>query len=66
MFGKGLSLKAGVVQPLNIAPALKKLIEDGKASPGFVFGKEIPIDEAPETYRKFSKHEILEVIIRFK
>ena len=59
-------MMTGVVAPMNRAPALKKLIEDGKASPSFVFGKEIFIDEAPETYRKFLKHEILKAVIRFE
>ena len=51
---------------MNTAPALKKLIKDGKAGSSCVFGIEISIDEAPKTYREFSKHEILNALIRFE
>jgi len=55
----------GGVTPHLHADTLKKLIDSGKATPSFVFGKEISIEEAAVTYQEFSNHEILKPVIRF-
>jgi hypothetical protein len=66
MFLKGLSFKARPVMPNSRSPFLKGLVEGGVAKPNFVIGKEIEIDEALQTYREFSKREILKPVIRFQ
>ena len=46
-------------------PALKKLIESGRAKPSFVFDKELRIEDAPEAYQEFSDHDFIKSVIRF-
>ncbi|KKY16942.1 putative alcohol dehydrogenase superfamily zinc-containing [Diplodia seriata] len=65
-FTKGLSFRSGVVDPKERAPELVRLIEDGKASPASVIETAvIGIEEAPEYYRRFDRHEEIKVFIRF-
>jgi threonine dehydrogenase-like Zn-dependent dehydrogenase len=65
MMFKRISIKSGAVTPHVHHEAMKKLIESGKANLDFVWGKEIGIHDAPETYREFSSREILKPVIRF-
>jgi threonine dehydrogenase-like Zn-dependent dehydrogenase len=64
-FMKGLSLKAGIVDPKLLAPQLRPLIDQGRAHPGRIASAVIPIADAPEYYRRFSKHEEIKVYINF-
>ncbi|KAF2114869.1 hypothetical protein BDV96DRAFT_86960 [Lophiotrema nucula] len=64
-FTNALSYRAGVVQPLDVAPELTALIQSGKAKPSFIRTAEIGIEEAPEYYRRFDQHEEVKVYIRF-
>ncbi len=36
---------------------LRDLIIAGKAEPGFIVSKEIPLEEAPDAYQKFDDRE---------
>ena len=65
-FMKGLSLKAGIVNPRSLAPQLLALIAQGRARPGFVNSAVISIADAPEFYDRFSKHKELKVYINFE
>jgi threonine dehydrogenase-like Zn-dependent dehydrogenase len=65
IWGKGLSISAGIVLPLVRAPPLLELIASGKASPSFVISAEISIEEAPEYYRRYSDHLENKIVIRF-
>ncbi|EKG20943.1 Alcohol dehydrogenase superfamily zinc-containing [Macrophomina phaseolina MS6] len=64
-FNKGLSYRAGAVDPKELAPQLVELIATGKARPSFIVSREIGIEEAPEYYERFDRKEESKVIIRF-
>lgn len=57
LFGKGLTLAGGQthVHPL-VRPLLEKVL-DGALDPGFVVTKTVPLDEAPDAYRRFLHKE---------
>ena len=46
--------------------ALFRLIESGRAKPGFIVDKVFSIEEAPEAYRGFSEHKFQKVIFKFE
>lgn len=58
-------MKTGAVAPNQYYAQLRALIESGKANLNFVWGKEIEISQALQTYREFSAREILKPVIRF-
>lgn len=64
VFNKGLTVRAGGVDPRLYAPALLELIANGKAQPGFVTTASIKMDQAPEYYEKFHLQTEGKVIIR--
>ena len=65
-FMKGLSLKAGIVNPKILAPQLLALIEQGRARPRLVVSAVIPIVDAPRFYSRFSDHKEIKVYINFE
>ncbi|KAL1847442.1 hypothetical protein Plec18167_005167 [Paecilomyces lecythidis] len=64
-FTKGLTLRAGPVDPKIVAPYLEELISSGKARPDFIVSSEIGIEDAPEYYARFDQHLETKVVIRF-
>ena len=62
---KNVTINGGGVTVEDQEPALRNLIESGRAKPGFVFDKIIDIDQAPEAYRLFSEKKVEKVAIRF-
>lgn len=64
-FNKGLSWRTGGVDPKAIAPELVSLIATGRARPNFIVSSEIGIEEAPEYYGRFDRHEETKVVIKF-
>lgn len=56
---------AGPSNPIELAPFLIQLVSSGRANPGFVVSDVIGIEEAPEAYRRFERHEIRKVVIAF-
>lgn len=46
-------------------PALKKVIESGRARPSFVFDRELRIEDAPEAYQESSDHDFIKSVILF-
>ncbi|KAJ4987874.1 alcohol dehydrogenase-like domain-containing protein [Stagonosporopsis vannaccii] len=64
-WSKGLTIKAGVVNPQALAPQLVELVKSGRARPGCITSSVIGIEEVPEGYRRFNKHLETKVVIRF-
>ncbi|KAK7714620.1 hypothetical protein SLS57_007096 [Botryosphaeria dothidea] len=56
-FSKHLTLGAGVVDPIAVAPVLENLITSGRAQPNFVATAEIGIEEVPEYFQRFDRQE---------
>jgi threonine dehydrogenase-like Zn-dependent dehydrogenase len=63
-FEKTIAVDGGVVLPLQVASELVPLITSGKAKPSFIVSSIIDIEEAPEYYARFSRHEETKVVIR--
>ncbi|KAJ9144596.1 alcohol dehydrogenase -like domain-containing protein [Pleurostoma richardsiae] len=64
-FSKGLTWRAGPVPVLDVATELVQLIASGKARPSFIVSSEIGIEQAPEYYERFDRHEEVKVLINF-
>lgn len=65
LWGKGIQIHAGPVDPKDNAPELVRLIADGKARPSFLNGVEIGIEESPDYYRRFDHQQEVKVFIHF-
>ncbi|KAK5686757.1 hypothetical protein LTR17_026868 [Elasticomyces elasticus] len=63
---KGLSYRAGVVDPKPLAGMLLGLISNDRAFPNFINSSVISIEEAPEYYKRFDAKEEIKVYIRFE
>ena len=63
-FGE-LKWQAGPSDPIGLAPELLALVASGVASPGFIVSDVISIEDAPEAYRRFERHEIVKAVIAF-
>lgn len=64
-FFNELTWQAGPSKALDLAPELVQLVSSGTARPGFIVSDTFNIEEAPEAYRKFERHEITKAIIAF-
>lgn len=64
-WGKALSLTSGGVNVLDFTAHLGELIADGGVHPGFVFTDVVGIEDAPDAYARFERHETEKVAIRF-
>lgn len=64
-FGKGLSMRSGGVNPQSLAPQLLPLVESGTVDLNFIVSNVIGIEDAPEYYARFNRHEESKVIIEF-
>ncbi len=62
---KSQTIRSGIVPLRQYQPALKKLIESGRAKPSFIIDRELRIDDAPEAYQEFSDHDFIKSVIRF-
>lgn len=56
-FEKGLRLGMGQCNTKRYNRQLRDLIIAGRAQPSFVVSKELPLDDAPEAYRRFDRRE---------
>lgn len=61
---KSQTIKSGIVPLGKYQPALKRLIESGRAKPSFVVDREFRIDKATEAYKEFSNHDFIKCVIR--
>lgn len=57
--------EAGPSNPIDLAPELLHLVASGKASPGFVVSDVVGIEDAPEAYARFERHDATKVVIAF-
>jgi glutathione-independent formaldehyde dehydrogenase len=57
MFTKGQSMGTGQCPVMRYNRRLRDLIITGRAQPSFLASHELPLDEAPEAYRKFDARE---------
>ncbi|KAK6391157.1 hypothetical protein LTR81_026795 [Elasticomyces elasticus] len=62
---KGLSYRAGVVDPKPLADKLLSLIPNDRAFPNVISSSVIDIEQTPEYYKRFDAKEEIEVHIRF-
>ena len=56
-FEKGLSMGTGQCNVKRYNWALSDLIVAGRVKPSFVVSKDLPLDEAPDAYRRFDDRE---------
>lgn len=56
-FEKGLRMGTGQANVKSYNRQLRDLIIEGRAEPGFVVSKEVPLDEAPDAYQRFDRRE---------
>ncbi|KAL0937458.1 alcohol dehydrogenase-like domain-containing protein [Colletotrichum truncatum] len=61
---KSITIKFGNVELLRTLPALFKLIDNGRARPGFVVTAEFDLDEAPKAYTLFNKQLEIKTLFR--
>lgn len=64
--GNEYSWQAGFSDPIQLAPQLLHLVTSGKAKPGFVVGDVVGIEDAPNAYARFERHEVSKVLLRFE
>jgi threonine dehydrogenase-like Zn-dependent dehydrogenase len=64
-FFNEMTWQAGPSDPIGLAPELVALVASGVARPGFVVSDVISIEDAPEAYRRFERHEITKAVIAF-
>lgn len=64
-WSRQLNMRAGVVDTAKVAPLLFKLVESGRARPGFIVDDE-PFDlaDAPVLYRRFNDRKVIKVLFR--
>ena len=56
-FEKGQTMGTGQADAKRYAHKLRDLIIAGRAKPGFVVSKELPLADAPDAYERFDKRE---------
>ncbi|KAI7976264.1 hypothetical protein EIK77_010737 [Talaromyces pinophilus] len=56
---------AGFSDPIRLAPQLLHLVTSGRAKPGFVVGDVVSIEDAPDAYARFERHEVSKVLLKF-
>jgi glutathione-independent formaldehyde dehydrogenase len=57
MFEKGLRMGTGQANVKAYNMQLRDMIINGRAEPGFVVSKELPLDQAPDAYARFDARE---------
>ncbi|KAI6309885.1 hypothetical protein MCOR34_006614 [Pyricularia oryzae] len=62
---RGLKLGAVLADPAKMAPTLSRLVDAGRARPGFIVDEgPFDLDEAPELYRRFNEQKIIKVLFK--
>lgn len=64
-WGKNLSMQSGGVDSKDYLSVLLELMQSGKVRPSFIGSAVIGIEDVPEYYARFSRHEEVKVFIRF-
>ncbi|EJT72256.1 hypothetical protein GGTG_09122 [Gaeumannomyces tritici R3-111a-1] len=62
---RGLSMKASFVDPVVTMPMLLRLIESGRAKPGFIVDEPAhDLSDAPRQYERFNRGEVIKVLFK--
>lgn len=62
---RGQKMGAGIADPAKMAPTLSRLVESGRARPGFIVDEgPFDLDQAPELYRRFNEGKIIKVLFK--
>ncbi|KAL8415429.1 hypothetical protein RB596_006152 [Gaeumannomyces avenae] len=62
---RGLSMKASFVDPVVTMPMLLRLIESGRAKPGFIIDEPThDLSDAPRQYERFNRGEVIKVLFK--
>lgn len=62
---RNLSMKAAVVDPIVTMPMLLRLIESGRARPGFIVDEPAhDLADAPRQYERFNRGEVVKVLFK--
>ncbi|MFC5381482.1 zinc-binding dehydrogenase [Aquipuribacter nitratireducens] len=64
MFGRNVGLAGGVASVRAYLPTLLPKVLDGALRPGAVFDTELPLEQAPEAYRRMDARESVKVLLR--
>ncbi|KAI5366527.1 Putative GroES-like superfamily, alcohol dehydrogenase-like, NAD(P)-binding domain superfamily [Septoria linicola] len=64
-WGKHLSMRSGGVNAIEYIPHLAELIATGVAHPGLAFSDIVGIEDAPDAYARFERHEAMKIAIHF-
>ncbi|WP_336921751.1 zinc-binding dehydrogenase [Aquipuribacter sp. SD81] len=64
MFGRNVGLAGGVASVRAYLPTLLPRVLDGSLRPGAVFDTELPLEQAPEAYRRMDERESVKVLLR--
>lgn len=65
LFLGGFSVRGGISSPLSLGTEMLNLISTGKVHPSSIVSSVISIEQAPEYYQRFSRHQEIKVVIRF-
>jgi threonine dehydrogenase-like Zn-dependent dehydrogenase len=65
VWNKQLTMGSGIVLPQEHVTPLVELINNNKASPGFVVSADIGIEQVPEYFARYNNHEELKIVIHF-
>lgn len=63
VFGKGLTLTGGQTHVHAFIPELMEHIQEGRLNPARIAAVHLPLDQAPEAYRRFKAKEVLKVVL---
>ncbi|TLD18516.1 hypothetical protein PspLS_10296 [Pyricularia sp. CBS 133598] len=62
---RGLKLGSVLGDPAKMAPTLSRLVDSGRARPGFIVDQApFDLDDAPELYRRFNEQKIIKVLFK--
>jgi threonine dehydrogenase-like Zn-dependent dehydrogenase len=57
--------QAGPSRPIDLAPELLHLVAERKATPGFIVSDVVGVEDAPEAYAGFERHDATKVVVAF-
>jgi threonine dehydrogenase-like Zn-dependent dehydrogenase len=64
LFGKGLTMTGGQTHVHRYIPQLLELIREGQINPARIIEAHMPLEDAPEAYRRFHAQELLKVVLQ--
>jgi 2-desacetyl-2-hydroxyethyl bacteriochlorophyllide A dehydrogenase len=64
LWNKGQTLRAGVANVIANVDEVLALIASGAVDPAPMVSHHLPLEEAPEAYRAYDRHEALKIVLR--